>query len=417
MDEQIAQKRHAIHSSGAGRVDVHPFPENPPDGLHGSVVKLLHGKEITPVPIRWLWDGWLAAGKTHILGGAPGVGKSTLALSLAAVLSIGGRWPDGQRARPGSVAIWSGEDDPRDTLAPRLLASGADMGRIFFVDSVFDGLERRSFDPARDMAPLRRKLLEVGGIRLLIVDPVVSAIAGDSHKNAEVRRGLQPLADLAESLDCALLGITHFSKGTRGNDPVERLNGSIALGAVARVVLVAAKHQAPDEEGRVSRVLCRAKSNIGPDGGGFAYDLHQDELAAYPGVFASSVLWGETLEGSARELLGVAGEQADSLIGEVWGKQVPEAVFSPEGVAVALGLSGIRVTGGQALCLAKTMFDWYSAGMQADLKTPATCPESLKLRSPAPEFTRLLERLDRLTDEAFAFGTQFRKEQRCPDSA
>ena len=83
MDEQIAQKRHAIHSSGAGRVDVHPFPENPPDGLHGSVVKLLHGKEITPVPIRWLWDGWLAAGKTHILGGAPGVGKSTLALSLA----------------------------------------------------------------------------------------------------------------------------------------------------------------------------------------------------------------------------------------------------------------------------------------------------------------------------------------------
>lgn len=306
MDERIAQKCHASPSSGAGRGDVHPFPENPPDGLHGSVVKLLHGKEITPVPIRWLWDGWLAAGKTHVLGGAPGVGKSTLALSLAAVMSVGGRWPDGQRARPGSVAIWSGEDDARDTLVPRLLASGADMGRIFFVDSVFDGLERRSFDPARDMAPLRRKLLEVGGIRLLIVDPVVSAIAGDSHKNAEVRRGLQPLADLAESLDCALLGITHFSKGTRGNDPVERLNGSIALGAVARVVLVAAKHQAPDEEGRVSRVLCRAKSNIGPDGGGFAYDLHQEELAAYPGVFASSVLWGETLEGTARELLGVA---------------------------------------------------------------------------------------------------------------
>ena len=306
MDERIAQKCHASPSSGAGRGDVHPFPENPPDGLHGSVVKLLHGKEITPVPIRWLWDGWLAAGKTHVLGGAPGVGKSTLALSLAAVMSVGGRWPDGQRARPGSVAIWSGEDDARDTLVPRLLASGADMGRIFFVDSVFDGLERRSFDPARDMEPLRRKLLEVGDIRLLIVDPVVSAIAGDSHKNAEVRRGLQPLADLAESLDCALLGITHFSKGTRGNDPVERLNGSIALGAVARVVLVAAKHQAPDEEGRVSRVLCRAKSNIGPDGGGFAYDLHQEELAAYPGVFASSVLWGETLEGTARELLGVA---------------------------------------------------------------------------------------------------------------
>jgi putative DNA primase/helicase len=64
------------------------------------------------------------------------------------------------------------------------------------------------------MEPLRRKLAEIGGVRLLIVDPVVSAIAGDSHKNAEVRRGLQPLVDLAGSMHCALLGITHFSKGT-----------------------------------------------------------------------------------------------------------------------------------------------------------------------------------------------------------
>ena len=157
MDEEIvrqAQKRATSHSSEAGNESTPPFPENPPDDLHGSVVKLLHGKEIRPVPIRWLWSGWLAA---------------------------------------GSVAIWSGEDDARDTLVPRLIASGADMGRIFFVDSVLDGRERRAFDPARDMEPLRRKLLEVGDVRLLIVDPVVSAIAGDSHKNAEVRRGLQPL--------------------------------------------------------------------------------------------------------------------------------------------------------------------------------------------------------------------------------
>ena len=42
---------------------------------------------------------------------------------------------------------------------------------------------------------------------------------------------------------CALLGITHFSKGTGGRDPVERLTGSLAFGALARVVLIAAKHQ------------------------------------------------------------------------------------------------------------------------------------------------------------------------------
>ena len=56
----------------------------------------------------------------------------------------------------------------------------------------------------------------------VIETPIVSAVAGDSHRNAETRRDLQPLADLAASMRCVLLGITHFSKGTVGRDPVER---------------------------------------------------------------------------------------------------------------------------------------------------------------------------------------------------
>ena len=290
-----------------GDADPQAAKETPPEARYASEVRLIRGSEIKPEPIRWLWENWIASGKTHIFGGAPGVGKSTIALAIAATLTIGGQWPDGARARPGNVVIWSGEDDPKDTLVPRLIASGADMQHVFFVDSVFAEAEgRRSFDPSRDMDALRRTLLATGNVRLLIVDPIVSAISGDSHKNAEVRRGLQPLADLAEELDCALLGITHFSKGTKGNDPVERLNGSLAFGALARIVMVAAKHQEQGEDGKTSRLFCRAKSNIGPDGDGFHYDLHQDALPDHPGVFASSVLWGEAVEGTARELLGMA---------------------------------------------------------------------------------------------------------------
>ena len=86
-----------------------------------------------------------------------------------------------------------------------------------FLELVLEGMAdgaRRYFDPAHDMLALRHALAEAGGARLLIVDPIVSAISGDSHRNAEVRRGLQPLVELASSLRCALLGTTHFSKGT-----------------------------------------------------------------------------------------------------------------------------------------------------------------------------------------------------------
>jgi putative DNA primase/helicase len=201
------------------------------------------------------------------------------------------------------VVIWSGEDDPKDTLIPRLMLAGADLSRVYFVTDVRDGNERRSFDPAIDTEPLRRKVLEIGNVRLLIVDPIVSAIAGDSHKNAEVRRGLQPLVDLAAETQCALLGVTHFTKGTSGRDPVERITGSLAFGALARIVLVAAKHKEEGEGERTVRLLCRAKSNVGPDDGGFEYDLRQSELKTHPGIFSAFVLWGDAVQGTARELL------------------------------------------------------------------------------------------------------------------
>ena len=262
-------------------------------------VMLVNGADLTPEPVRWLWEYWLALGKLHILAGAPGQGKTTLALAAMATVAIGGRWPDGSRCESGNVLMWSGEDDPADTLLPRLIAAGADRSRCYFVDGVRIAGEIQAFDPARDMEALEQAVQDIGGVRLIVVDPVVSAVAGDSHKNTEVRRALQPLVDLAARLDCAVLGISHFSKGGAGNDPASRVVGSIAFTAVARVVLVAAKVK--NEDGEDRRILARGKSNIGPDDGGFEFDIEQVE--ALPGIQASRIAWGKAVEGTARELL------------------------------------------------------------------------------------------------------------------
>lgn len=271
-------------------------------GDYPRTVELLRASDMDPRPISWLWDEWLAEGKVHILGGAPGTGKTTLSIAIAAIVTTGGRWPDGtQCPTAGNVVIWSGEDDPADTLIPRLELAGADLNRVYFVEAVRDGNEKRTFDPARDVEPLQRKLAEIGDVRLLIIDPIVSAIAGDSHKNAEVRRGLQPLANVAGVTHCALLGITHFSKGTGGREPVERITGSLAFGAVARVVMVAAKYQEDADTGESKRLFLRAKSHIGPDDGCFEYQLKQAELEKFPGIWASKTVWGSAVEGEARD--------------------------------------------------------------------------------------------------------------------
>lgn len=275
-------------------------------GLGGpGGLQLVRGDEINPEPVSWLWRGWLAEGKFHLLAGAPGCGKTTTACALAATITRGGLWPDQSQAPVGDVLVWSGEDDIADTLVPRFLACGADMARVRFVGSVAVNGTQAAFDPGSHMPLLEAELSRHESIKLMIVDPIVSAIEGDSHKNAEVRRGLQPLVDLAAKHSIALIGISHFSKGTQGRNPTERVTGSIAFSALARVVMIAAVSDSPTG---VNYVLARSKSNIGPSNGGFGYQLSFPEIPGFPGVIGSCVHWGDAIEGNARDILSASEE-------------------------------------------------------------------------------------------------------------
>ena len=271
-------------------------------------VKVASAASIKPVAIRWLWPGWLAKGKLHILAGAGGTGKTTLLIGLIATITTGGRWPDGSRcSEPGNALIWSSEDDPADTLIPRLTAAGADMSRVYIIQGRTNAQgDADPFDPANDIALLRETANEIGGVSLLMLDPIVSAVKGDMHKANDVRRALQGVVDFAEQNLCAIVGISHFSKGGAGSSPTDRVIGSQAFSALARTVLVAAKQEDSD-----LRVLARAKSNIGTDEGGVSYTI---ETCTIDGdITTTHVAWGDLIEGSAREILGdVEGSDDDT---------------------------------------------------------------------------------------------------------
>ncbi|MDQ2820823.1 MAG: AAA family ATPase [Pseudomonadota bacterium] len=262
------------------------------------IVKIRCGADIKPLAIDWLWPGWLPAGKLTILAGAAGTGKTTLALGLGAVITTAGRWPNGAAClKRGNVLVWSSEDVADDTLVPRLIASGADLARCHFIEGIVQHGVSVPFDPSQDIPELHRAVERMGGAALLIIDPIVSAVAGDMHRANDVRRSLQAVVDFAEAHSCAVVGITHFAKGGAGKAPQDRVIGSQAFGALARMVLVTAK-----EEGSTRRVLARAKSNIAPDDGGVAYSL--DLVTIEGGIAATRAVWDGIIEGTAREILG-----------------------------------------------------------------------------------------------------------------
>jgi AAA domain/Bifunctional DNA primase/polymerase, N-terminal len=297
-DEYISQTQTNLINQYKSK-QVAPFSTN---GKRS--VTLLQGSSIVEVPITWLWDGYLPSGKLTLLAGAGGTGKSTIAFNLAATITNGGLWPDGSQCKTaGNVLIWSSEDDPADTIKPRLMAVGANDSRYGVISGTVDEKGfTDSFDAARDMEGLREAVRRIGGISLLIIDPIVTAVTGDMHKANDVRRSLQPIIDFAAECDCAVLGITHFAKGTAGKNSAERVIGSQAFAAQARMVLVAAK-----EEESNRRVFTRAKSNNSIDTGGYSYTI--EALTLNQDIVATCVVWGEALEGSSRSILAQVEEE------------------------------------------------------------------------------------------------------------
>jgi putative DNA primase/helicase len=70
--------------------------------------------------------------------------------------------------------------------------------------------------------------------------------------------------------------------------------------------MVAAKEPEANDGTAGRRIIARAKSNIGPDEGGFAYSLQLVPMREQPDIVASIAVWGESIDGTARDMLAVA---------------------------------------------------------------------------------------------------------------
>ena len=106
-------------------VDVHL---DEPDDDTGPAPVLVSLADVTPERLTWLWEGRMPRGKLVVVDGDPSVGKSTLAVTLAAHVSTGKPWPDGAPCEAGDVLILSAEDGLADTIRPRLdAAEGVQM--------------------------------------------------------------------------------------------------------------------------------------------------------------------------------------------------------------------------------------------------------------------------------------------------
>jgi len=195
----------------------------------------MQAAEIEPRETEWVVPGWIPAGRISLLSGETRIGKSLIALDIAARISNGSPVPfNTARRDPAAVIVFSAHDSLSETIRPRLEAAGGNTSLIH----LFPGGGK---DKLSD-APLMNALIHKLQPALVIVDPVSaynSARTDGSHPSLLITH----LAEIAESTGAAFLIVSAENRITGAGRP--RLQNR-ALAAQARSIITIAWDAQPE---------------------------------------------------------------------------------------------------------------------------------------------------------------------------
>jgi archaellum biogenesis ATPase FlaH len=263
-----------------------------------TALKLIYMEDVQTREVNWLWYPYIPYGKITVIEGDPGEGKTTLALTLAALLSRGQPLPCAEDIpyEPISIIYQTAEDGIDDTIKPRLEKANADCSKIRVIDETEKELSMTDERLEQAIAETKAKLV--------ILDPIQAYIGYDvdMHRANEIRPVLKRLGIIAEKYRCAIVLIGHMNKAS-GSKSTYRGLGSIDIQATARSVLLVAR--IPDKPN--IRIMAQDKSSLAAAGDSIGFEISEDrgfECIGPYDITVDELLAGK--EGGGRKKLDVA---------------------------------------------------------------------------------------------------------------
>jgi putative DNA primase/helicase len=219
-------------------------------------IELIKASDVEAKEKQWLWMHHLLRGALELMSGLPNLGKSQVQINYVACVTAGLRWPDGAEGMPpASVIMLTAEDTIDQEVVPRLVAAGANLERVHIVKCIKTDEKNRQFLLGEDLEALEKKIMEIGDVALVTIDPITAYMGGkiDSHKSTEVRSQLGPLKDFAERTNVAISAITHPPKSS-SQKAIDHFIGSQAFIAAGRIAHVCIEEM-DDDGNQTGRIL------------------------------------------------------------------------------------------------------------------------------------------------------------------
>lgn len=316
------------------------------------MAKLTKAESVKTTSPRWLWDGRVPMGGITIIEGDPGTSKSTVTTEMAAHVSRGDAWPDGETCEQGYVLMANGEDPGDSIVVPRLIAAGADLSHVRLIDP--DDV-KGIFQIPNDVRWLEDMTAELS-VRLIILDPLDSFLGESVNvvSNSSYRRGMRSLERFAQQKGCAIVVVRHLNKSS-DKAGMYRGGGSIAIIAAARSAYLVA-HDPADKNGGKLMTVNKPPNWAKPKDGLRYRTVSVDQIGSdNTAIKTSKIEWTGTTTLTASDILAARADiQGENVIADVSEWLLGAVADMPEGLDVDDIMKAGRKLGFEANVITRT---------------------------------------------------------------
>jgi hypothetical protein len=243
---------------------IEPLLSPPPKKRKRAVIHTL--ADVQEEETEWLWWPYLPYGMFSLLEGDPGIGKSQIALAIAASVTTGDLLPDQQgnptwRVKgPRDVLFLCAEDSASRTIKKRFSLMGGDDRRFHLLI----GFVQEGSDREEEAFTLQHMDVLYDGISqtnpaLIVIDPLQSYLGDiDMNRANQTRPLMAALTQAAEATGACIVAIRHPAKASNGVRALYRGLGSVDIIGAARTALFCEYHPLYPHKA----ILMQSKSNI-----------------------------------------------------------------------------------------------------------------------------------------------------------
>lgn len=250
----------------------------------------------------------------------------------------------------GNVIYQSGEDNPQDTIKPRLIACGADCSKIAFIEA--DG----NLNPE-----MLEEAITGTNSKLVVLDPLQAFLTEkqDITRTKNMRPILRDLGNVAARTGAAIVIIGHMNKGEKSKG-IYRGLGSIDITAAARSVLLIGKRK----NDPTTRFMTQIKNNLSAFGKAISFTISDTGSVEFLGEcdileeeLLSTTLPKRTKLETAKELITSMLADGDKKSNEIYDACLNAGISSAtmQTVKKKMGIKSVR-----------KIDDWYWTSDAAD---------------------------------------------------